>query len=329
MKWKPDLSTGWEKMINAARWDIKHNPFGTFTTKGADPDFNLLRCNILIKCLEEYYMKEILKEEVGRSLRSRGMALSLILGGIVSAAQVIQYQIPKYQWNMTRDLGAYPILYPSSVADSWIAGSPVYLENFLYFLIIPILAVLPFGISYFSDQSSGFLKGLYTRTSRKDYLTAKYIAAFVSGGLAVLLPLVLNLLCAMALLPNLAPQSVFSNNGICAANLFYRLYFSHPVIYIILFLGIDFVMGGIWACVALACSFLSDYKIVVAVCPFFLQLGIHVICTMLNGLDYSSVYFIQSGYGMKNAIVPAVYVILGLVASWIIFRKKGGGEDIF
>ena len=135
MKWKPDLSTGWEKMINAARWDIKHNPFGTFTTKGADPDFNLLRCNILIKCLEEYYMKEILKEEVGRSLRSRGMALSLILGGIVSAAQVIQYQIPKYQWNMTRDLGAYPILYPSSVADSWIAGSPVYLENFLYFLI--------------------------------------------------------------------------------------------------------------------------------------------------------------------------------------------------
>lgn len=274
-------------------------------------------------------MKEILKEEVRRSLRSRGMALSLTLGGIISVAQVIQYQIPKYQWNLTMDMEAYPILYPSSVADSWIAGSPAYLESFLYFLIVPILAVLPFGTSYFSDQASGFLKGLYTRASRMDYLTAKYTAAFVSGGLAVLLPLILNLLCAPVLLPNLTPQSVFPNNGISAANLFYQLYFTYPILYIVLFLGLDFVMGGIWACVALACSFLSDYKIVVAVCPFFLQLGIHVICTMLNSIDHSSVYFTQSGYGMKNAIVPTAYVLLGFVASWIIFRKKGIKEDIF
>lgn len=274
-------------------------------------------------------MKEILKEEVRRSLRSRGMALSLILGGIIATAQVIHYQLPRYYWNLTRDSEAFPILYPFSVADSWLVGSPVYLEGFLYFLIIPILAVLPFGTSYFSDQTSGFLKGLYTRTSRRDYLTAKYIASFCSGGLAVLLPLILNLLCALVLLPNLIPQSVFQNNGICAANLFYQLYFSHPVIYIVFFLGVDFVMGGIWACVALACSFLSDYKIVVAVCPFFLQLGIHVICTMLNSIDFSSVYFIQSGHGMINAIVPIAYVIFGLVASWFIFRKRGGKEDIF
>ncbi len=274
-------------------------------------------------------MKEILKEEVRRSLQSKGMGLSLILGGIIAAAQVIQYQIPQHLWNLTMDSEAFPILYPSSVADSWLAGSPVYLEGFLYFLLIPILAVLPFGTSYFSDQKSGFLKGLYTRTSRRDYLKAKYIAAFCSGGLAVILPLILNLLCALVLLPNLTPQSVFSNNGICAANLFYQLYFSLPVIYIVFFLGIDFVMGGIWACVALACSFLSDYKIVVAVCPFFLQLGIHVICTMLNGFDYSSVYFIQSGIGVKNIIVPAVYVILGLAVSWLVFRKRGVKEDIF
>ena len=73
-------------------------------------------------------MKELLKEEVRRTLRSRGMALSLILGGIISAAQVIRYQIPKYQWNLVMDMEAYPILYPSSVADSWIAGSPVFME---------------------------------------------------------------------------------------------------------------------------------------------------------------------------------------------------------
>ena len=99
--------------------------------------------------LKEKHMKEILKEEVGRSLRSRGMTLSLALGGIIAAAQVIHYQVPHHDWNLTNDMEAFPILYPFAVADSWIGGSTEYLEGFLYFLIIPILAVLPFGASYF------------------------------------------------------------------------------------------------------------------------------------------------------------------------------------
>jgi hypothetical protein len=274
-------------------------------------------------------MNEILKEEIRRSIRSRGMAMSLILGGIIATAQVIQYQCRNSYWNLTRNMEAASILYPFSAADSWLAGGAVCMEAFIYFLLIPILAVLPFGTSYFSDQTSGFLKGLYTRVSRRDYLTAKYIAVFFSGGLAVFLPLVLNLLCALVLLPNLLPQCVFPNNLICAANLFYQVYFSHPILYTVIFLCIDFVMGGIWACTALVCSFLSDYKIVVAVCPFFLQLGIHVICTMLNAIDYSSIYFTQSGYGMKSAVAPAAYVIIGLTSTWAIFRKKGETEDIF
>lgn len=274
-------------------------------------------------------MNEILKEEVRRSLRGRGMAISLILGGIIAAAQVIQYQITMSRWNLSGMIEDFPIQYPFLAASSWLGGGPGFLETFIYFLVLPILAVLPFGTSYFSDQASGFLKGLYMRASRKDYLTAKYIAVFLSGGLAVLLPLVMNLLCALELLPNLVPQSVFANNGLCAANLLYKIYFSHPIIYTVIFLCIDFMAGGIWACAALACSFLSEYKFVVAVCPFFLQLGIHAICTMLDVLDYSCVYFIQSGYGMKNIAVPAVYVILGLVSTWVIFRKKGEKADVF
>ena len=78
-------------------------------------------------------MKEILKEEVRRSLRSRGMALSLVLGGLIAAAQVIHYQLPHRIWNLTNDMEAFPILYPFAVADSWIGGSTEYLEGFLYY----------------------------------------------------------------------------------------------------------------------------------------------------------------------------------------------------
>ena len=129
-------------------------------------------------------MNEILKEEIRRSIRSRGMAMSLILGGIIATAQVIQYQCRNSYWNLTRNMEAASILYPFSAADSWLAGGAVCMEAFIYFLLIPILAVLPFGTSYFSDQTSGFLKGLYTRVSRRDYLTAKYCGVFFrrSGG---------------------------------------------------------------------------------------------------------------------------------------------------
>lgn len=77
-------------------------------------------------------MGEILKEEVRRSLRSRGMLMSLVIGGIIAAAQLIQYQIPKSRWNLTTSaFEDFPIVYPFSAADSWLGGGAVDLEAFL------------------------------------------------------------------------------------------------------------------------------------------------------------------------------------------------------
>lgn len=50
---------------------------------------------------------------------------------------------------------------------------------------------------------------------------------------------------------------------------------------------------------------------------------------MLDAIDHSSIYFTQSGYGMKSAVVPAVYIIIGFASTWVIFRKRGEKEDIF
>ncbi|MFR7668865.1 MAG: hypothetical protein ACLU00_10370 [Mediterraneibacter faecis] len=70
------------------------------------------------------------------------------------------------------------------------AGSPSNLEGFIFFLILPILASLPFGTSYFEDCKEGVIKNIYMRTKREDYLKAKYAAAFLSGELQFLVPLI-------------------------------------------------------------------------------------------------------------------------------------------
>ena len=190
-------------------------------------------------------MKQILKTELSRAIKNRGMLLALTIGIGIALVHAVHVMLPAYYVNLEIDFERYPILYPAIVADTWLAGNEFALESFLYFLVLPLLAVLPFGTSYFSDKENGFLKSLYMRVSRKDYLLAKYAAAFVSGGVASVVPLIVNLLCALTLLPNLRPEIEMPHNIISAANLFYKIYYANPMLYIFIFLCIDFMAGGI------------------------------------------------------------------------------------
>lgn len=263
------------------------------------------------------------------------MLLSLTIGCLLSLAHVIQYQIlPNYLNRgmiipeMT-EFSKVRTVAPSAIAGSWLAGNPTNWAGFAFFLILPILAMLPFGVSYFSDRESGYLKNLYARMPRKQYLTNKFLAAFLSGGTAVVVPLVLNLICSLIFLPNLQPPTIHPYNFINPTRFLYELYFSRPLLYIGLFIVLDFLLGGMFACIALAASYLSDYKIIVGIVPFFLQLGIHILATMLGKLDYSSVYFAQAGYGLLHWWIFVLYLLIGMCVSWLCFFHKGVRDDVF
>ncbi len=274
-------------------------------------------------------MKDILKIELKRAFTSKGMLLAVLIGCVLSAAQVIGDQIPVYLRNEAMDFAKWPIVQPAVVSETWIAGNGGNIEGFIYFLLVPVFAMLPFGTSYFTDGDSGFLKNIYTRCGRKGFLQAKYFSAFISGGAAVAIPLFLNLLCCMTLVPDLQPSTIYTRSMITPAHLFSSIFFTHPLLYILIFLLIDFVIGGIFACLTLAVSFLSDYKIVIAVIPFFIQLIIHVGCSLLGVWDYSIVYMGRAGCGIINPWVFLIYLAAGLLASWFIFTRKGEREDVF
>ena len=166
-------------------------------------------------------------------------------------------------------------------------------------------------------------------TIEKVWDMAKYVVAFLSGGIAVLVPLIFNLMCSLVLLPNLAPLSTMGENILTPLMLFYKIFFTHPMIYTMFFLVLQFLMAGIWACVCLSVSFLSDYKIVVLIFPFFVQLILHVICTITNHIDYSSVYWVQPGHGIVAWWIPVVSMGIGIPVTFFVFMKKGAKEDVF
>ena len=274
-------------------------------------------------------MKQIFKTEMKRAMSGKGMVLSILIGTVLGIAHVIREIIPAYRANLTNFYNEFPILSPHSAVETWMAGSPSNLEGFIFFLILPILASLPFGTSYFEDCKEGVIKNIYMRTKREDYLKAKYAAAFLSGGIAVLVPLIFNLMCSLVLLPNLAPLSTMGDNILTPLMLFYKIFFAHPMIYTTFFLVVQFLMAGIWACVCLSVSFLSDYKIVVLIFPFFVQLILHVICTITNHIDYSSVYWVQPGHGIVAWWIPVVSMGIGIPVTFFVFMKKGAKEDVF
>lgn len=131
-------------------------------------------------------MKQIFKTEMKRAMSGKGMVLSMLIGTVLGIAHVIREIIPAYRANLTNFYNEFPILSPHSAVETWMAGSPSNLEGFIFFLILPILASLPFGTSYFEDCKEGVIKNIYMRTKREDYLKAKYAAAFLSGELQFL-----------------------------------------------------------------------------------------------------------------------------------------------
>ena len=83
------------------------------------------------------------------------MLFSLIGGCVLSVPHIIQYQIPAHQTLLQRAFETAPIWTPPNVAGTWIAGNGYNLEGFAYFLVVPILAMLPYGGSYFSESGAG------------------------------------------------------------------------------------------------------------------------------------------------------------------------------
>jgi len=77
-----------------------------------------------------------------------------------------------------------------------------------------------------SDIKSGIIKNYVTRTAKFNYLAAKYIAVFVTGGVAVVMPLLINYLTAITILPSLVwPVGVFASSP---KSIWSAIFYTHP-----------------------------------------------------------------------------------------------------
>ena len=79
---------------------------------------------------------------------------------------------------------------------------------------------------------------------RRDYLRAKYLAAFLAGGVSVVLPMLMNFLTVACFIPMRMPEaSEDMYYGVFGGSLWAEIFYTCPILYVLLYLVLDFVFA--------------------------------------------------------------------------------------
>lgn len=135
-----------------------------------------------------------------------------------------------------------------------------------FHLVWPILAAMPYADAYAQEHRTGISSQMIARTSTRAYFLSKYVAIFVTGGIAVTVPAVVDLLgCAL-----ISPTIKVAANAVEVRNSYFlsRLFFTHPWGYVAAWIPIIFLWGGVTAGLALLVGDRFRNKVFVLLFPF-------------------------------------------------------------
>lgn len=227
------------------------------------------------------YTVALLKVEFKRLFRSLGFYVSVMIGIIISVMQFITYVIPR-SLNVIYGFDGTISTYPFSVYNSWIGvtmGFEAFSTSFLYICIL--LASIPFCITFCIDKKNGYVNQLYIRASGKNVHIAKFIVTFVSGGITVLIPVLLNYFVTLIMLPALKPVQ----NGlfVLTGNSFIDdLFYNKPELFTFIYLVGFFMYGGAFSVTALVAAYYFDSVFLVLITPFVVFYGLNIISDVLG-----------------------------------------------
>jgi hypothetical protein len=169
-----------------------------------------------------------------------------------------------------------PDLGGGTIFNFWIGNEARSLGSTIFFYIFPLVVAIPYGWSYCSELKCGYVKNMVIRCGRKNYYLSKYIATFLSGGLVMIIPLIINIMLIACFIPARIPDVVSAvYTGIFPEDLMAELYYSKPFLYLAFYLLIDFFFCGLIATLSFAITTFTKSRVVVTLFPFAIILGFH------------------------------------------------------
>lgn len=189
----------------------------------------------------------------------------------------------------------------------WMPINGIHITTRYFYLIWPLLAAIPYGWSYCQEQRSGMINQIIGRTNKRIYFNAKFNAVFISGGLAVMVPVVVNLLvdaliCPYAL-PILGIVPIFNGNFMSA------LYYTNPWLYSLCWCGMEFLFGGAAACLCFLVGSMFRFQVITIMTPIVLLTVFDSLCLRF----FTATDIVLSPLQMAIAASPS------MTPGWVLF----------
>ncbi len=263
--------------------------------------------------------------ELSRAFYNNKMILSILLGLILAITHFCVEVLPKSQH-------IYPSLdipFPWTVYDSNIIldGGSIFLH--IYYYAIILLASIPFASSYYTDIQTGFIKNICLKMKKSQYLLAKYIAVFLSAGVAGVIPVIINIMLTMTVLPSLTPQAGAGVFPILGQVFLAEIYYQNPMFYTLIYIFIEFMFSGVLACMALVFAKILNNEYLVYFSPFLIYFSAHAVFPLLalQELDFMLLITPISYYEKTWGLITGVFSLLFLI-SFLPFYREGCVKDV-
>lgn len=134
---------------------------------------------------------------------------------------------------------------------------------------MPILAALPSTTLFLTEYKSRYMRNVLTRTGKKRYAVSKFIAAFISGAVLVLIGELFLLILSVALDPHKSLPILWYT--IPGESFALPLYAKSRLLYALVSSGNLILNGGIYSCLALGFSALWNNKYLAYASGFLLN----------------------------------------------------------
>ena len=265
-------------------------------------------------------MRRLLRIEIGKALKNKAFFISLAIG-IACVVLSLIYKVNIYNRDMDMAAETSEIKQSSEAAiyslfNSWIGGEFLSLGTGVYYFIFPVLCALPYGWSYCVERKSGYVRTMIVQCGKGKYYVAKYIATFMSGGLAMVIPLIASVMMTAAFFPAVKPDVIYDvYTGVFKTTFMSGLYYSVPFLHMFLLLCINFVFCGLLACCSMAAVSVIRQKHVVTLVPFVICLALNMLTSVMynennyHNVEYSPFYFLKS----CASRVPSSGLVIGII----------------
>lgn len=229
-------------------------------------------------------MKNSAKSEIWKAFHNNYFYLAIIVGCIIAMLDVVENAIAVDTFSKMPSVGGGFSGY--SLFVRWIAVNNHTYGCSLFYTVWPVIAAMPYGWSYLKDRRTGFYNQCVSRSNIKEYYFSKYLAVFASGGFVVTFPVAVNLFANALVCPYCVPLVTSKITGIFDGWFMSELFYSQPWAFGFIWLGMNFLLGGVTACLCLTTGTKLYYHFLVILMPFAVYYVTDVLYSMVGKLRY-------------------------------------------